>query len=111
MTDAATIDTSMSAPPKATQRTRDRILEVARIAMATGDFRPTVESIRKGAGLSVRSVFDHFGTIERLHWAAIGDPKIYDAIVALIVREPGLAGALSLADRDRIVRAAVFGKA
>lgn len=47
-------------------RTRENIVAAALALLDSGDLRPTAASIAAKAGLSVRSVFQHFGDLEDL---------------------------------------------
>ncbi len=82
------------------ERTKAEILQACRELMLAGDFRPPFTAVCARAGYSVRSGFDRFGEIEALHLAAINDAAVRDAILRRV------AG-----DADRIVRAAVLGRA
>jgi AcrR family transcriptional regulator len=109
--DLQTIDQAMTATPvrdgrsRRRERSRERALEAARAAMRAGEFRPSVVAVAQSARMSVRTVFDHFGTVEDLHRAAL-DENTRAAIAALIVRTVDLMAE----DRRRIVDAAVFGR-
>jgi hypothetical protein len=110
-----TIDTAMTAAPRSdgrnrrAERSRAKALGACRAAMAAGDFRPSIVSVARIAGMSVRTVFGIFGSIEALHREALADQATRDQIVTLIVRQGGLA--LAPADQMRIVLAATTGKA
>jgi AcrR family transcriptional regulator len=53
-------------------RTRDAIVEACLELIDDGDLRPTAPRIAERAGVSVRSVFQHFDDLEAL-FAAVGD--------------------------------------
>lgn len=54
------------------QRTRDAVVEALLGLLQDGDRRPTAARIAERAGLSLRSVFQHFADLEALH-AAVAD--------------------------------------
>lgn len=83
-----------------------KILAGCRALMVGGDFRPTTVAIAKRAGVSRRSVFQHFAEVEAVHRAAL-DVRTRDAIVALIKPTGPMPDPLLT---DCIVHAAVFGR-
>lgn len=48
-------------------RSRERIIEATFLIVQRGNWRPTVTEIAAQAGVSVRTVFDIFGTIEGVY--------------------------------------------
>lgn len=65
-----------------------------------GDLRPTAPRVAEQAGVSVRSVFQHFDDLETLH-AAVAERLVERVAVLVVPVEPGLP----LAERlDRFVR-------
>jgi AcrR family transcriptional regulator len=53
-------------------RTRDAIVDACIGLVETGDVRPTAPRIAERAGVSVRSVFQHFDDLSALHTAVVG---------------------------------------
>ncbi len=88
-------------------RTRESLLSACREAMKAGIFRPPMAAICKAVGVSIRSGFQHYGTIDALWTAAIEDPAVSKSILAAILQDSLFP---SGADCDRLVRAAVFGR-
>lgn len=75
-------------------RTRDRLVDATIELVDEGDVRPTAPRIAERAGVSVRSVFQHFDDLETL-FAAMGQ-RVFHRLAALI--EP-IDPAGSLVDR------------
>ncbi len=75
-------------------RTRESIGEATLALLAEGDFRPTAPRIAERAGVSVRSVFQHFDDLESLY-ATVGE-RVATQVAALI--EP-IDDGLDLPDR------------
>ena len=86
---------------------RDRILAETRALIVTGTLRPTVQAVAKLSGCSLRTVFQHFATHDRLLSAALDEPT-RRAVLTLILRDSLFPS--SQADCDRLVRAVVFGR-
>lgn len=86
-------------------KTKAAILKACRFCMASGDFRPTTASVAQVAGVSVRTVFEHFPNIYRFHSEALDQPT-RDAIRDMILRD---CLPIGQADADRLVSAVVFG--
>jgi AcrR family transcriptional regulator len=63
-------------------RTREAIVDATLALLAEGDVRPTAPRIAERAGVSVRSVFQHFDDLETLY-AAVGG-RITERVAALI---------------------------
>ena len=86
-------------------KTKADLLQACRACLQSGDFRPTGAALARVAGVSVRTVFDHYATVDELCRAAL-DQQTRDAIRDLILRDcPPISGA----DADRLVSAVVFG--
>lgn len=106
-----TIDTAITAPPRRRNkrgvRSRDAVLKAARAEIATGNFQPTAVQIAKAVPCSTRTVFQHFGDIEKLRAAAVEDEATRTAIVVLLVRNIHLGPE----DRARLVQAVTRGRA
>jgi AcrR family transcriptional regulator len=63
-------------------RTREAIVDATLALLAEGDVRPTAPRISERAGVSVRSVFQHFDDLETLY-AAVG-ARVAEQVAALI---------------------------
>jgi TetR/AcrR family transcriptional regulator, regulator of autoinduction and epiphytic fitness len=75
-------------------RTRDAIVDASVALVEEGDLRPTAPRIADRAGVSVRSVFQHFDDLPSLHTAVV--QRVVQRLAALVVPiDPDLA----LADR------------
>jgi TetR/AcrR family transcriptional regulator, regulator of autoinduction and epiphytic fitness len=75
-------------------RTRDAIVDASVALVEEGDLRPTAPRIADRAGVSVRSVFQHFDDLPSLHTAVV--QRVVERLAALVVPiDPDLA----LADR------------
>ena len=75
-------------------RTRDAIVEATVALVEEGDVRPTAPRIAERAGVSVRSVFQHFDDLPALHTAVV--QRVVERLAVLVVpADP----ARSLADR------------
>ncbi len=71
-------------------RTRDAIVDACIALVDGGDLRPTAPRIAARAGVSVRSVFQHFDDLETL-FSAVGD-RVVKRLARLIVPiDPALA--------------------
>lgn len=80
-------------------RTRDALVDATMALVDEGDLRPTAPRIAERAGVSVRSVFQHFDDLETL-FSALGD-RMFARVASLA--EP-IDPAAPLADRaDRYV--------
>ncbi len=86
---------------------RDRILAETRALIVTGTLRPTVQAVAKLSGCSLRTVFMHFATHDRLLTAALDEPT-RRAVLTLILRDSLFPS--SEADCERLIRAVVFGR-
>ncbi len=80
-------------------RTREAIVDACIVLVEEGDLRPTAPRIADRAGVSVRSVFQHFADLPSLHIAVT--ERIAERMAALVVP---IDAALPLDDRvDRFV--------
>lgn len=71
-------------------RTRDAIVDACIALVDSGDLRPTAPRIADEAGVSVRSVFQHFDDLETL-FAAVGE-QVVNRLARLIVPiDPAIA--------------------
>ena len=66
-------------------RTRKSILNAARALIREGDFSPTVIEVARNANCSVRSVFQHFGSIGGLYAAVFQDQPALRREVGLMM--------------------------
>ena len=64
-------------------RTREAIVEACIAMVEEGDLRPTAPRLAERAGVSVRSVFQHFDDLPSLHIAVI--ERISERMAALVV--------------------------
>lgn len=87
-------------------RTRSAIVAACQEKMRDGIFRPSAKSVAAHADCSVRSVFQHFSTIEALHIAAIDDAATRDSLVSNI--EASLSS-LPVDVRAKIAIAVILG--
>jgi AcrR family transcriptional regulator len=70
-------------------RTRESIVDACIALVEEGDLRPTAPRIAERAGVSVRSVFQHFDDLPSLHIAVT--ERIAERMAALVVPlDPGL---------------------
>ncbi len=70
-------------------RTRDAIVEASIALVEAGDVRPTAPRIAARAGVSVRSVFQHFDDLPSLHTAVV--QRVVERLSLLVVAvDPGL---------------------
>lgn len=67
-------------------RTREAIVDATIGLLEDGDLRPTAPRVADRAGVSVRSVFQHFDELERLH-AAVAE-RLVDRVAVLLVPVP-----------------------
>jgi hypothetical protein len=85
---------------------REAILFVCRSAMQGGDFRPTMAAICRAAGLSIRTGFQLFDTVEALHLEALKDCETGQRVLDLIFGRMNIR----VECRDRLLRAIVTGR-
>src|SRR5947209_6478164 len=64
-------------------RTREAIVDACISLVDDGDLRPTAPRIASRAGVSVRSVFQHFADLETL-FAAVGE-RVVERLASLVV--------------------------
>ncbi|HZA77582.1 MAG TPA: TetR/AcrR family transcriptional regulator [Acidimicrobiales bacterium] len=84
-------DTAVPADGRAARalRTREAIVDACIALVEEGDLRPTAPRIAARAGVSVRSVFQHFADLPSLHIAVT--ERIAERMAALVVPiDPGL---------------------
>lgn len=67
-------------------RTREAIVDATIGLLEDGDLRPTAPRVAERAKVSVRSVFQHFEDLERLH-AAVAE-RLVDRVAVLVVPVP-----------------------
>lgn len=91
------------------RRTRAAILSACRASMRSGLFRPSAAAMAHEAGVSVRTVFQHFETHEGMLTAALQDDETQRTVLSLIMRD-SLPPATD-ADRARLFRAILVGRA
>jgi len=81
-------------------RTREAIVDATIALLDDGDLRPTAPRIAEQAGVSVRSIFQHFADLESLH-AAVAE-RLAVRLTALVLP---ISPELPLGDRlDRFVQ-------
>ena len=81
-------------------RTREAIVDATIALLELGDLRPTAPRVAEQAGVSVRSVFQHFDDLESLH-AAVAERLVERVAVLVVPVDP----TLPLDERlDRFVR-------
>lgn len=78
-------------------RTREAIVDATIGLLEDGDLRPTAPRVAERAGVSVRSVFQHFDDLETLH-AAVAE-RLVERVAVLVVPVPA-----DLPRQDRIDR-------
>jgi AcrR family transcriptional regulator len=71
------------------QRTREAIVDATIALLEAGDLRPTAPRVAEGAGVSVRSIFQHFADLESLH-AAVAERLVERVAVLLVPIEADL---------------------
>ena len=74
-------------------RTRDAIVEATVALVEAGDVRPTAPRIAGRAGVSVRSVFQHFDDLSALYTAVVC--LVVERLAVLVVPPLAALGALS----------------
>lgn len=80
-------------------RTREAIVDATIALLEKGDLRPTAPRVAEQAGVSVRSVFQHFADLESLH-ASVAE-RLVERVAVILVPIPA---ELPLAERlDRMV--------
>lgn len=71
------------------RRTRDAIVEACISLVEEGDLKPTTPRIAERAGVSVRSVFQHFEGLEQL-FAAVADRVVHRVALLILPIDPTL---------------------
>ena len=64
-------------------RTREAIVDATISLLELGDLRPTAPRVAEAAGVSVRSIFQHFDDLETLH-AAVAE-RLVERVAVLVV--------------------------
>lgn len=85
-----------------------RILAACRAMMKEGTLQPSVGQVAARAGVSIRSVHQHFQTVEVLRDTAIADCKTDLAVSSLILGKDW--GAIDGPLRRRLVYIAIHGR-
>jgi AcrR family transcriptional regulator len=86
---------------------KTKILRTCRDLMKLGNFQPSVKFVAGAAGVSTKTVFTHFGSVERLRCNALEDEATREAVARLIIGTEGAS--LSISTRDRVLRAVALG--
>lgn len=89
------------------QETRAKVVASCRELMRAGDFRPSLVAVAGHAACSIRTAFQHFGSVEALHLEAIADGETRGAILERVLGDVPAGPTLGVA----IVRAIVLGRA
>ncbi|HUW02962.1 MAG TPA: TetR/AcrR family transcriptional regulator [Acidimicrobiales bacterium] len=71
------------------QRTRDAIVDACIALVEAGDYRPTAPRIAEAAGVSERSVFQHFDDLESL-FTAVAERAVERVSMLLVPVDPDL---------------------
>ena len=69
-------------------RTREAIVDATISLLELGDLRPTAPRVAEAAGVSVRSIFQHFDDLETLH-AAVAERLVERVAMLLVPIDPG----------------------
>ncbi len=85
MTDAAPIDGRAAR----SQRTRGAIIDACIALVDQGDYRPTAPRIAEEAGVSVRSIFQHFDDLDSL-FTAVAERAVERVSMLLVPVDPDL---------------------
>ena len=88
------------------ERNHAKLIGVVRRFMVEGTFNPSAERIAGAAGLSMRSLYNHFGSAAEI-WEAALDDETKRLILSLVM--PNGPWPCS-EDCSRIVRAIVWGR-
>ena len=86
---------------------KTKIVRTCRDLMKLGNFQPAVKIVAGAAGVSTKTVFTHFGSVEGLRCNALEDEATRAAVASLVIGTEG-AG-LSISTRDRVLRAVALG--
>jgi len=90
-------------------RSREAILSACRASMRSGLFRPFRAGVARDSGVTERTLFAHFQTHEGMLIEALNDAETQRAILALVLRDS--LPPQTEADRNRLLRAIVLGRA
>jgi hypothetical protein len=84
-----------------------KILRICRDLMKRGNFQPAVKIVAGAAGVSTKTVFTHFGSVEGLRCNALEDEATRAAVANLVIgtEEAGF----SISTRNRVLRAVALG--
>lgn len=88
------------------QRTKHTIVVACRALMSNVTSWPTVPQIAERAGVSLRTIYERFDSLEHVYQAAIDDPSVRERIMRRILGEAWTS--VSLVVVDRFVRALLF---
>lgn len=91
------------------ERTRAAIMAACRDAMHNGIFQPTVTDVAKAAEISVRSVFQHYSSVENMRMEALTQPHTFWNVADAIMGGSAWQGT-PVSSVRRIVMAAVLGR-
>lgn len=93
--DAGRVEAADSSTPKVdgrllrSKRSSDALVRATREIMLAGNFRPGMSEICLRAGVSLRTGFDHFRTLENLLLWALDSPGVAEAIgIMTVSRSP-----------------------
>lgn len=107
-TPTTTADTTRDGRAVRAERTRDAVVDALLTLIEGGDLRPTAQRVAGRAGVSLRSVFQHFDQLDELH-AAAADRQVRRvlAMVRPVPREGPLEARLAafVAQRARVLEA------
>ncbi len=84
-----------------------KILITCRDLMKRGNLQPAVTIVAGAAGVSTKTVFTHFGSVEGLRCNALDDEATRAAVANLVIGPEGAD--LSIDARDRVLRAVALG--
>jgi hypothetical protein len=79
-----------------------RVIDVKR-----GSFQPAVKIVAGAVGVSTKTVFTHFGSVEGLRCNALEDEATRAAVAHLVIGTE--EASLSISTRDRVLRAVALG--
>ncbi len=86
---------------------KSKILRTCRDLMKLGNFQPSVKFVAGAAGVSTKTVFTHFGSVERLRCNALEDEATRVAVARLVIGTD--RSSLSISTRDRVLHAVALG--
>ena len=64
---------------------KTKILRTCRDLMKHGNLQPAAKSVAEAAGVSTKTVFTHFGSVERLRCNALEDEATRAAVASLVI--------------------------